>query len=197
MQLTDLDEEEKRALQAYKSACDAEGGGSLCFDVNEALQSGLWMDELPQDFKQHVDALDRVFSRCPVIKEGLTAYRGIGCLAVLGPLRNGRKLRSLSFLSASSRRSVAASFVKPQFSGSAGAILTLCLPIGTPAYDMETLDGAGGSEREILLPRGLLWEIEAAEKGDISDAPPQSRKDLVSLGLITLRAHSPTGRPLS
>jgi hypothetical protein len=197
MHLSDLDHEEAAALRAYKSAHDANGHGSFCFDVNELLQSGLWTDELGDEFRRHVAALDRVLQRSPPIQNDLTAYRGIGSVSVLGLLKLERKFRSLSFWSASSSRSVAASFVKPQLSSSVGAILTLRLPVGTQLYDMETLTGAGGSEREILLPRGLLWRIEEIEKGNVSEALPPARKHLVSLAHITLQLLDPRGRPLT
>jgi hypothetical protein len=197
MFLSDLNQEETDALHNYKAAHDSAGHGSFCFDVNELLQSGLWLDELPDAFRRQVTALDRVFARCPTIKQPLTAYRGVGSLSLIEPLRQKRKFRSLSFWSASSSRPVAVSFVKPLVSASAGAILTLRIPCGTPVYDMESLTGVGRSEHEYLLPRGLLWQIEEMAKGDIDQILPTARKNLTSLHLITLQALSPTTRPLS
>jgi hypothetical protein len=195
MHLDDLDSEEQAALHTYKAASSDGNNGSLCFDVNEALESALWLDELPDTFKQQVTALDRVFSRRPLIPQELRLYRGLGSISMLGSLKIGRKFRSLSFWSATSSPTVAGNFVKPQFSSSRGGILTLSLPVGTPVYDMETLIGAGHSEREYLLPRGLLWKILQIQQGDISDIPPPARKNLSSLALITLQALSPCWRP--
>jgi hypothetical protein len=197
MHITDLTDDESAALLAYKAASDAASGGSFCFEVNDLLQSGLWTDELPKQFRNHVVALDRVFSRCPVLEGELTAYRGTGFVGALGTLRPGRHLRSLSFLSATISCSVARGFVKSPFKGSAGAILTLHLPRGLPVCDMESLEGAGGTERELLLPRGLLWKIVDIKKGEVSGIPAPSNKNFTSLGLITLQAVSPTARPLT
>jgi hypothetical protein len=62
---------------------------------------------------------------------------------------------------------------------------------------MESLEGAGGTERELLLPRGLLWKIVDIKKGEVSGIPAPSNKNFTSLGLITLQAVSPTARPLT
>jgi ADP-ribosyltransferase exoenzyme len=196
MQLTDLTKQEMAALHAYKAAT-GDHTNSFPFDINEMLESGLWTDELPEKSREYVVALDKVFARCPSVTDRLTAYRGISSTSRLGFPVIGRKFRSLAFWSASTSRSVATSFVRPQFPNSTGGILVLEISVGTVVYDMETLTGAGRAERELLLPRGLLWEITDSKKGEISEIPLPARNNLRSLGILTLKLVSPTSRPLS
>jgi hypothetical protein len=195
MHLDDLDSEEQAALHAYKAASGDGKNGSLCFDVNEALESALWLDELPDTFKQQVTALDRVFSRCPLIQQELRLYRGLGSISILGSLKIGRTFSFFEFLVCYKQSNCCGQLRK--------AAVQLVprrnphvKPSGwNPVYDMETLIGAGHSEREYLLPRGLLWKILLIQQGDISDILPPERNNLSSLALITLQALSPCWRP--
>lgn len=192
MKLNDLSEKEKEALQAYKSARPVvEGAPELfCFEMNARLQAGLFPSDMQQHFKEHIEALDSVFNRAPITTESMTLFRGIIGPLILGPLRTGQCFRNLSFWSASENCGVAEGFIKPPFPKSIGILAVLKLPAGMRVYDMETLPGAGGSEREILLPRGILWRLDTCAARDKSSLLPSIRNDLSSYSEYQLTAVS-------
>ena len=63
--VSDLSDEEKRALHKYKAAFSDGEEQSHCFDLNRELEYGLWTDELSQGLAQTANALDSVFLRTP------------------------------------------------------------------------------------------------------------------------------------
>ncbi|CAO4170432.1 hypothetical protein CLBKND_01592 [Methylorubrum aminovorans] len=197
MHLDDLDTSEKEALHAYKAARTTEDGHSLCFDVNASLESGLWTDELPAAMQGFVRSLDGVLARTPPLVQTMTVYRCTPFVAPLGRPEQGRLFRSLSYWSTSTSKESCLKFLGTQFEQSRGAIIELRLIPGLRVYDMETLVGSGGSEREILLPRGILWKIKGWKPGELDQVPGHLRSRYASVSNITLEAVAPLPRPLA
>lgn len=157
LKITDLSPEELSALQSYKAADEDDAGMSKCFELNRELRNGIFIDELSPSLKQVAEGLDSVFNRCPVLTDSLTVYRGTGFRNTL-PLHDvGKCFRSLEFWSTALSEGPLEQFLKL---GKHAAILELHLPHNVTAYNLETLPGAGGSEQELLLPRGILWRVK-------------------------------------
>lgn len=146
------------ALSAYKSAADDANGNSRCFVLNRQLEHSLTISDMAS-LGEVVKTLDGVFGRCPRLSSSTTVYRAIGLRLHYPFAEQDARFRNRSFWSASANRDVAMNFLKAEFQGASGALLELKLPAGIPAYDMETLTGAGGHEVELLLPRGVLWQV--------------------------------------
>lgn len=158
LKLTNLSPKELNALTSYKTADESANGESKCFELNRELRNGIFVDELSPYLKETADGLDTVFARCPLLNGPLTVYRGTGHRTSL-PLREvGKRFRSLEFWSTALSEDPLEPFLKL---GAHAAILELHLPENFPAYNLETLEGAGGSEQELLLPRGILWRVES------------------------------------
>lgn len=170
LRLLDLEPGEEEALRAYKAAADDANGQSRCFELNQQLRSGLYLEEIAPTLAATARHMDAVFDRCPVLPEALTVYRGTGTRAFLQKLAPGYRFRAAEFWSTSH---VEASVEK--FIGLGGAVLELELPVGMPVYNMETIEGAGGSENEFLLPRGVLWEFLSASSMVGNEVPPLLR----------------------
>lgn len=69
--------------------------------------------------------------------------------------------------------------------------MELSIPSDFPMYNLETLAGAGGTEHEILLPRGMLWELLECRKMDNDELPPEYRNPKCphdNIGFIRLLA---------
>ena len=161
LHLADLTLVEEEALSSYKSASENDDGQSRCFELNRMLEHGLFPEDLGS-LAELAGTLDGIFGRCPTLVEPITVYRAIG-LRLHYPLhRQNAQFRNLSYWSTSAIRKVAISFLKAEMEDASGALLKLQLPAGLPAYDMETLLGAGGHEAEILLPRGIMWTVGKA-----------------------------------
>lgn len=156
--LDDVTPAELSALLAYKSAGDDPDGNSHCFVLNRQLEHSLTLGDMGSLGKT-VRILDGVFERCPRLTSPMTVYRAIGLRSHYPLAEQNARFRNRSFWSASGNRDVAINFLKAEFDGAGGALLELSLPAGLPAYDMETLPGAGGHELEILLPRSVLWKV--------------------------------------
>lgn len=156
--LDDATPAEISALSAYKSAADGPDGNSRCFVLNRQLEHSLTIDDMGS-LGEVVRILDGVFGRCPRLAFPMTVYRAIGLRSHYPLAEQNARFRNRSFWSASGNRDAAINFLKAEFDGASGALLELKLPAGVPAYNMETLAGAGGHEVEILLPRGVLWEV--------------------------------------
>lgn len=193
MILNDLSADEEMALRRYKSASDSETGKNYCFDMNEQLQSALSTSELDHELATQANVLDGIFGRCPPLENEVELYRGIGDVRVLGPLKHQRQFRTLSFLSATTSEAVAKNFIKAPAKGSTGALLKLKLQPGMPVYYMESLKGAGEHEKEILLPRGILWVMRDFAAGDLTSIP--HRKDIDRFCIINIEAVSTVCRP--
>lgn len=163
--LTDLTPQEEAALISYKTAEEDENGLSQCFDLNRDLRNGIFVDELPPSLKEVADSLDSVFHRCPRLTDDLTVYRGTGFRHTLPLHEVGKRFRSLEYWSTALSEGPIEQFLKL---GPHAAILELHLPSGIPAYNLETLAGAGGSEKELLLQRGILWCVEDVKAEAIS-----------------------------
>lgn len=166
--LRDLTPPEDEALRAYKAASDDQNHKSQCYDTNHLLRSSLTLEEMPSSISATVRNLDTVFGRCPVLQAPLTVYRGTDTRAFLqGSTQQGSRFRALEFWSTSHVESCVERFI-----GLGGALIEIELPTGMPLYNMETLAGAGGSENELLLPRGILWEIISAHQLAREKIPP-------------------------
>jgi hypothetical protein len=120
-----------------------------------------------------VGRLDAVLGRCPVLPQPLRVYRGIGIRAFIERSEPGHRFRVAGFWSTSHEEGTVRRFVER-----GGALLELELPAGMPVYNMETLEGAGGGENELLLPRGLLWEIVSFDEMKKEETPPALRRKM-------------------
>ncbi|WP_187107799.1 ADP-ribosyltransferase [Sphingomonas xanthus] len=158
LHLEDATPAELEALSAYKSAADDANGNSTCFTLNRQLEHSLTIDDMGS-LGAVVRTLDGVFRRCPRLSRPTTVYRAIGLRSHYPLAERKARFRNRSFWSASANRDASIGFLKAEYDGAGGALLALELPVGIPAYDMETLAGAGGTEVELLLPRGILWEV--------------------------------------
>ena len=187
--LSDLSDAEVAALHDYKAAHDA-NGRSKCFDMNRDLRNGLRVDELPAETRPTAEALDSIFARAPQLTEEITLFRAVGTRAHL-PLHDiGRDFRNLEFWSASRSEGALESFLNPVTTGGHGAILELQLPEGFPVYDMETLEGFGGFERELLLPRGVRWTVMDFALVPEGDQPPLVRGRFANIVRAALKPRS-------
>lgn len=157
LKLTDLSDKELNALRSYKTAEESENGESKCFELNRELRNGIFLEELSPSLKEAAEGLDNVFRRCPSTSDALTVYRGTGFREALPLHELGKRFRSHEFWSTASSVDPLEQFLKL---GPHAAILELRLPREFPAYNLETLEGAGGSEQELLLPRGVLWRVK-------------------------------------
>lgn len=196
--LHDLSCEELSALKAYKTA---EGSSSLspCFDLNRFLEAGHWSDELPTDLAKVAHALDQVFNRCPRLTAPLTIWRGDGHrLRFRDIMSVGTHFRTFGFWSTSLYRSGGERFLKPAWKNGAGVLFRIDLPAGFPVYNMETLEGAGGSEGELLLPRGVMWEvIDTRILQRETDLDKFTWKGFDTLAEVGLKPTSVLSRPLA
>lgn len=165
LKLTDLTKKELNALRSYKTAEESEDGNSKCFELNRELRNGILLDELSSSLKETAEGLDTVFSRCPLLTDQLTVYRGTGFRKALPLHEVDKRFRSLEFWSTALSEEPLEPFLKL---GAHAAILELHLPRDFPAYNLETLEGAGGSEQELLLPRGILWRVKKVNREEVS-----------------------------
>jgi hypothetical protein len=173
---------EERALKDYKAASNTTSGHSACFDLNRDLRCALRIDEIHPSLRAIADNLDSVFTRCPRLTEDATVYRAIGIRAHLPLTEIGKRFRSLEYWSASHSEAAIQRH---------GAVLELSLPVDFPAYNMETLEGAGGSEAELLLPRGVLWEVESFSPIPSDQLSPFVRAQFENVARVILRAQVP------
>ena len=79
-------------------------------------------------------------------------------------------------------------FLKAGSSDALGAMLELRLPPGVAIYNMETLAGPGGGERELLLPRGILWTVNKFQAFDMKSLVPHVAKSFRNIMEVTLTA---------
>lgn len=188
LQICDPSKAELAALSVYKSAADGIDGRSQCFALNRLLEHSLYPDEMGT-LGSIANTLDGVFERCPRLSAPLTVYRAIGFRSHLPVAEFGARFRNRSYWSTSTHREAAIGFLKAEFQNAGGAVLHLELPSGLPAYNMETLIGAGGSEFELLLPRGVLWKVGTANPFDMSRALlPHVAKQFSGVVEVTLTA---------
>ena len=159
--LDDLTVVEEKALRGYKSANETTDGRSRCFDLNGDLRNGLKIGDLSQELREIAESIDTVFKRCPLLKEGVSVFRGVGERRCHPVHTVGSRFRSLQYWSTTLEQSTAENFLTPTCRGKGyGAVFEMKLPAGFRAYNMETLKGFGGDEHELLLPRDILWQVE-------------------------------------
>lgn len=166
LQLPDLSQEERAALRSYKSAEDTETLQSKCFDLNRELRNGVRDDELEEELGGVVAALDSVFARCPKLREDTTVFRGVGERMYFPLFPVGQRFRTMEFWSTTLDESATEPFLKHEREPGYGVVFEISLPTGFPAYNMETLEGFGGHEAELLLPRRVLWKVISVERRD-------------------------------
>ncbi len=153
--------DEIAALSNYKTARNNSSGQSYCFDLNALLEQAHWPDELQPAMHQTVLDLDSAFAKTPGLTKTTTVYRGDGHRHRFRGIETvDGSFRNLGYWSTSRSRERAIGFLNPAAKMGYGMLLELHLPIGLPAIDLETLEGAGGSEAEYLLPRGVLWTVK-------------------------------------
>lgn len=192
LQPSDLIPEERSAMSRYKAAEGEPGGLSPCFDLNRLLEQGLFPDEM-WELGDSLRALDSVLGRTPKLADGITAYRAVGTRLHYPFSEPGKQFRNLAFWSTSTERHAAMTFLKAPASGSHGALLTLTLPVGLPVPNMSR---GSDHEREILLPRGILWTVgdcKLADKDKLGLLPAVKVK-FQNVAEVTLLA-SPSFRP--
>jgi hypothetical protein len=198
MHLNDLSFDEKTALHHYKNAENASCGyGGMCFGLNSRLQGGLFPSELESDLQAQVKYLDQVFARVAPSPADMTIYRGVSMMGPLDPVEFGRRFRNLAYWSTSASRSAAVEFTKNCDQGGRVALISLRILQGTPAYDMETLVGSGGLEREILLPRGLQWIMTDIKHGDMNEIPALWRNKVGTFADIALECVPNSYKPVN
>ncbi|UOR14481.1 hypothetical protein [Qipengyuania aquimaris] len=158
----ELSDQEKIALREYKCAF-GEGGRDTCFSMNAGLRRGLKLADFSEKDRKRIESLESILSRVEPRTYDEPLYRGIGLRIHLPLAEIGAKFRNLEFWSTSRSRSAAEKFLNPVMTkGCAhGAILKLTFTQKVQGYDLESLEGAGGSEQEFLLPRGILWTVGA------------------------------------
>ena len=149
LRLDDLDSAERTALWNYK--LDIVDGESHCFDLNHRLRNGLALSAAQQ---ATCDGLDSVFARCPRVIKPITIYRGEFTTEFLGGAKVGDKLTCPQFWSTAHT-----ALRTEQFTRDGGAILKLQLPADMAVYDIDTLKPGHNSEQELLLPRGITWQV--------------------------------------
>ncbi|GIT80505.1 hypothetical protein LLS1_21740 [Leifsonia sp. LS1] len=118
-------------------------------EINGALRNG---PPYPADLQNHIRAIDESLNTRP-LSESVEVTRGTGTSHWSFDPENaaGKVVREDSYLS-TSLGGPADSFAGKD------AILHLDVPQGTPAAWVENLSHFGGSERELLLGRGLQWQ---------------------------------------
>jgi hypothetical protein len=191
--LSDLSPDEEQALKAYKAASWPSGVGtsSPCFDMNRELRSGLQPREIDPQLRGIVDALDRMFVRCPRLSREVVVHRAIGTRLHLPVHEVGKRFRSLEFWSTATSDARVDSFLTPiSNKNNRGAILDLTLPAGVPAYNMETLPDFGGHEAELLLPRGILWTVDRFVMIPHDELSPPVQRDFENVARVALTATS-------
>ena len=185
LKVADLSPQELTALRSYKTAEDSADGESKCFELNRELRNGILVTELSHSLREIADGLDSAFRRCPVLNDSCTVYRGTGFRQALPLHEIGKRFRSLQFWSTASSEGPLEPFLKL---GAHAAILELRLPKGLPVYNLETLDGAGGSEQELLLPRGILWRVEKANREPVSPFLKSCKVESLCRAVLTVEA---------
>lgn len=189
LHLTDLSDDEKKALELYKTASDNAERESGCFVLNRKLEYGLFPDELGL-LGDTARALDAVFSRCPKLKEPQTVYRAIGLRSHYPVSVPGSRFRNLSFWSTSTDYQTARDFLDADGVPGLGALLHLHLPPGLPVYNVELIEGVGGHEQELLLPRGILWTVGDGSLLDLSVLLPHVAAKFFNVCEVHLEAGS-------
>jgi hypothetical protein len=118
-------------------------------DINGALRNG---PPYPAHLQDHIRAIDESLNTRP-LTETVEVTRGTGTSHWPFDAEEaaGQIVREDSYLS-TSLGGPAASFAGKD------AILHLTVPKGTPAAWVESMSDFGGSERELLLARGLRWQ---------------------------------------
>jgi hypothetical protein len=136
-----LTREEKAAVKDYS--------GAAYFEINEALRSGVDMDE---GLRKAVDRLDSAIAKSPTARN-LVLYRGVGedyaRALEKKDLQVGDMIAEAGFLSTSTREDVARRFLG--WAGG-GMLLKIHVPIGSSALDMHPYSKFA-DEHEFLLPR--------------------------------------------
>jgi len=191
--LSDLSPDEEQALKAYKAASWPSGSGtsSPCFDMNRELRNGLQPREIDPQLRGIVDALDRMFVRCPRLSREVVVHRAIGTRLHLPVHEVGKRFRSLEFWSTATSDARVDSFLTPiSNKNNRGAILDLTLPAGVPAYNMETFPDFGGHEAELLLPRGILWTVDHFVMIPHDELSPPVQRDFENVARVALTATS-------
>lgn len=189
MVLHDLTPAESDALLAYKANRRTGSSSNVADDLNAHLRRGLFVDEIcDADIKAVATGLDSALARCPTLTADRTLYRGIGFRQHIPLHVQGCHFRSLEYWSTTTEKASTEAFLKPVGTPGHGAILTLQVPAGTPAYDMETLLGAGGGESELLLPRGMVWEVGNFEITKGRDIAPFLQRYFETIANVSLTA---------
>jgi len=101
-----------------------------------------------------------------MLADSLMVYRGTGFRNMLPLHEVGKCFHSLEFWSTSLSEGPLEQFLKL---GPHAVILELHLPHDGTAYNPETLSVAGGSEQELLLPRGILCRAKHVEAATVNE----------------------------
>ncbi|KJL36528.1 ADP-ribosyltransferase exoenzyme [Microbacterium ginsengisoli] len=134
---------------------EAPGPSGITYaEINGALRKG---PPYPAELEGHIRAIDETLARRP-LTETIEVTRGTGVShwPFTPKAAAGNTLTEDSFLS-TSLGGPAQSFADKD------AILHLTVPPGTPAGWVEEMSQFGGSERELLLGRGLEWRATSSE----------------------------------
>ena len=143
------------AFNLYKA--NSPFGNKKCFatHLNLCLLRG---ETLDYEFNEKAKELDNEFIKFPYSHEGLTLYRAI-CSEFVDKLIINGSITYPAFMSTTyCLKSVYKHLDKCD--SKIGGLLRIQLPKGGAALNMEKDERFGGSEREILLPRGSKFSVE-------------------------------------
>lgn len=199
-----LNSEETNALMEYKSAGDGSNDKSPCFALNRKLNNGLTIEDLPDPLKCAALHLESAFKKYPKLSTPQTVYRGIGYSLNFPFFDNngsGEQFRNLSYWSTTTDKSVALKFIKKEPSKPAlGALLKLNLPIGLGVIDMQEINNSDDYEKEILLPRNILWKVVKTKQltciGDLQETNIFV-KNGGKIAFVELEADNSSASPIS
>lgn len=167
----DLTKTDKKAILEYQSGSyDSDVGGFT------SIQGYLREGEVPAWLKKHgvtrakvgkyVDEIDAALKKS-VAAEEMVAYRGIRDSATtfgiddIRDLRPGLRFTDKGYTSTTMSRKVASDrFAQKLNRWEDPRVLNITIPEGHPAMPMQMVSDIAGVEREIVLPRGLTFEIE-------------------------------------
>ena len=159
----DMEDREKEALQNYT--------GAMYRDMNAKLRLG---KSVSKDDKEDLKHIDAVFKKAKTTKD-IVVYRGLD--STFGnTLKKGNVYKELSFMSTTTDKKVANIFTG---SGRDRVVMEIEVPSGTSAISANDFSqfktGKGKGEKEIILNRGIKYEIV-----DIKEATRTKPKTIIA-----------------
>lgn len=126
--------------------------------LNTTLGCG---QQLPPQWEAHAIELDGLI-QASLLPSSTKLYRAmLDCY--LAPHLEADTLRYPAYMSTSIEELAVRRHFASTFRGLPAALLRIECDVGTPALDMEGSGTFGGTEQELLLPRGSTFKIENVE----------------------------------